>query len=232
MSVILFDWFEDLVAVIFVANCVTFVYCLRILWKHSQKTWFVKRGVISLWCFLAISGMVTIIIQPTTTLLIYVDKERKYIFIENIFAFLWVYFAKFAVEILIVRSILVYVNVRRVQESEHVWKSAIDPDYQHHGPNTFQRPPLIVKYYYLFGNPTYLLLFFGIYCMIEIICGLIVVSNGFVYSNPFDQTFINRYVIFLCTCAATGLLPVSVCAYFFIIFEKIYHLTIYLFVKN
>ena len=217
---------EDIIGFLFFSTIIILLYSMSVLYRHSSEIWFEKRARILIWSHLLISGFTTIILQPMTifgeTNLIPIDLKTIMIF-QNILTFCWFYLCKYSVAMLIQRTILIFVNVERAKQSDHDWKSAIDPNYDSdhdYNSDTTQKKMYkiyknqsswVLKYFYILGNQRYLLLFFTLYCLFEIICGFIVVliDNG-----TFGDEFLRRFGIFFIVNGILGTVQVSICGYF------------------
>ena len=159
------------------------------------------------------SGIATIIIQPIlifieTDLIKFSNQQTRTIF-RNLLIYFWIVIAKYVQTLLVTRIILIFANIRRAQQSDHNWKSIIDPNYKNQT-NEYQEPSWIIKYFYIVGNPTYLLCIFTIYWLFEIICGLFVIF----FNQGSFITFLDRFLMFFIVAAITGDLQLCIGGYF------------------
>ena len=135
-------------------------YSVLLLLKHGQQKYFVIRGILLEWGFLASSTIVMMILYPTLELMRAFDiPSNKY---DPVLQFLITLFTSYSSITLVGRALLRYMAIRR-NDSKIGWKSALDSNYS----------KKIPKYYHIFGKQKKVFIFATIIWTIESIFGLI-----------------------------------------------------------
>ena len=172
------------IIILLIGSVFVLIPCLWYLYHHWNEQWFAKRGVFLLVIFIGISGFHTILVNPLLLLCetnrISLNKQ-----IQHILSFCWFNLCTAAASVVAIRILLQFVNIKRNQESKtEYWKYQLNPEY---------KQSLIIKYYYIFGNPYYVTLFIFFIWFCEVSMGLIVMLTN---NGSFSHDYKQRYFVF------------------------------------